>query len=578
MSVAVYVSNDSDILNLVDWAIEFARASHVPLQIVLPSKTKSKISWGEVGIPGEDAGSRHKAIFKALDEQDSAEIVLKAKIADGEECSNHDRTVVSVFEVHAPDPETAFTEKLPQLDVDLLVIPIFVPVRNGKVDVRGVNETLFDAVHCQVVCIGGSHEPQAVLNSSQKTRKLLLACENEQDTDDDLALTKTAQLARSMNADVTLLYVRPPDDVVARQVADRHLKSLAQSFSSSQIVPEKAAALADNFVEGINQLDLRKFDLILAGTRRKKTIRRLVDNLNRETDGGQVSLAILKKGTPLADRLWEKFKLAVRGFVPQIDREHRVNLVDRLNSSSKFNFDFVALISLSTLIAALGLVRNSGAVVIGAMLVAPLMTPIVAIGLALVQGNERLLKEGVKSVILGFAVAVLIGFVVGACTASEFSISQQMYAREQPNLLDLIVALASGVAAAYAMGRPHLISALPGVAIAAALVPPIATAGLSFPMGDLTLAGGAALLFFTNVIAIVLGTAITFWSVGISTYVGTNSEQQRVQAWPRYWFIGFVVISCLLAVEMTYFSDRQADPPAERNIGNTKAFVSDQDG
>lgn len=573
MSVAVYVPNDSDILNLVEWAIEFARASHAPLQIVLPSKSKSKTRWNELGIPGEEAGKRHKAIFKALAERDAADIVLKVKIADGEECSNHDRTVVSVFGLQAPEPEDSFIQKLPELDVDLLVIPTFIPVRGRKAGERGASETIFDAAACQVVCIGGSH----FSGSSGKAPKLLIACENDQDVDDDFALAKTSQLARSMSADVTLFYVRPPDDLVAKQVADRHLKRLAQGFRAGKIIPEKAAALAESFVDGMNQLDLRKFDLILAGTRSKKTIRRLVDNLNRDADGRQVALAILKKGTPLADRLWEKLKLAVRSFVPQIGREHRVNLVDRLNSSSKFDFDFIALISLSTLIAALGLVRDSGAVVIGAMLVAPLMTPLVAVGLALVQGNERLLKDGVKSVIFGFAVAVLIGLVVGVFTAAGFAISPQMYARGGPNLLDLIVALASGVAAAYAMGRPHLVSALPGVAIAAALVPPIATAGLALPMGDWTLAGGAALLFFTNVVAIVLGTAITFWSVGISTHVDSDSEHQNVRVWPRYWFIGFVIVSCLLAAQMTYWNGSESSGFERPDAGNTEAIIGEMD-
>ena len=149
-----------------------------------------------------------------------------------------------------------------------------------------------------------------------------------------------------------------------------------------------------------------------------------------------------------------------------------------------------------------------------------------------------------------------------------------MLARDLPNFIDLIVALASGVAAAYAMGRPHLVSALPGVAIAAALVPPIATAGLAVPLGSWTLAGGASLLFFTNVIAIVLGTAITFWAVGISTYVDTK-HGQKVRNWPRYWFAGFVVISCLLAAEMTYFWAKSSDGKPEGVRGNTQAIADD---
>ena len=222
--------------------------------------------------------------------------------------------------------------------------------------------------------------------------------------------------------------------------------------------------------------------------------------------------------------------------------------------NSQFNFDFGALISLSTLIAALGLVRDSGAVVIGAMLVAPLMTPLVAMGFALVQGNLKLIRSALRSVSWGFAIALLIGASIGLMLrlfAPGLEISEQMADRGSPNFLDLVVALASGVAAAYAMGRPNLISALPGVAIAAALVPPIATSGLALTMGDLTLAGGASLLFFTNIVAIVLGTAITFWCVGISTRI---SEGRPAQIWPRYWLIGFVVLSILLTLEMWNFN------------------------
>ena len=84
---------------------------------------------------------------------------------------------------------------------------------------------------------------------------------------------------------------------------------------------------------------------------------------------------------------------SIERLVPQIDREHRVALVDRIQSSSRWDFDFFVLMALSTTIAAVGLIQNSSAVVIGAMLVAPLMTPLLGLGLALVQGNPVLATE-----------------------------------------------------------------------------------------------------------------------------------------------------------------------------------------
>ena len=578
MSVAVYINNDSGAESLICWSIEFARAAHVPLQIVVPRTTKGKTDWTELAKPDQDAGSLHSAVFETLSSGYQDEIIIKANVADGDESTDHDRIVVSVHEIQGPDPEAAFAEKLPDLDIKTLLVPAFMPAKNNDASTHCSSEQLFNSVHCQVICIeGSSPEPPPTNDTTDaKPRRLLLLCEGEQDEDDDFALAKTAQLARSMSAEITLLYVRPKDSAVAQEIADRHLNKIAKGFRSSKVEVRKLAAFADSFVDGANQLVLNQFDLIVAGTRSSKVMRRLLDQLQREHGQRQVGLAMLRCGTPFTDQVWDKLKHSIRSFVPQIDREHRAKLVDRLNSNSQFDFDFVALMSLATLIAALGLARNSGAVVIGAMLVAPLMTPLVAVGLALVQANQKLLKDGIKSVLLGFAVALMIGIVTGVCIrlgSPGTVISQQMEARDAPNILDLIVALASGVAAAYAMGRPHLVSALPGVAIAAALVPPIATAGLSIPMGNLQLSGGAMLLFFTNVIAIVLGTAVTFWAVGISTYTGKSGQAVRI--WPRYWFIGFVLVSLLLAAEMTLWVPSNSEPQQDVPSGNIEQIADD---
>ena len=136
-------------------------------------------------------------------------------------------------------------------------------------------------------------------------------------------------------------------------------------------------------------------------------------------------------------------------------------------------------------------------------------------------------------------------------------ITPEMFARNTPNFLDLIVALASGVAGAYAMGRAHLVSAIPGVAIAAALVPPIATSGLSLAMGHWELFGGSLLLFATNIIAIILGTAITFWAIGINSRDAkkkVDGSQRQALMWPRYVFLGLVIISLILATEMHFYN------------------------
>jgi uncharacterized hydrophobic protein (TIGR00271 family) len=213
--------------------------------------------------------------------------------------------------------------------------------------------------------------------------------------------------------------------------------------------------------------------------------------------------------------------------VPQLGRDARVALFEHLDGGSRPSFDFMSLIALSTAIASLGLCQNSAAVVIGAMLVAPLMTPMIGSGLALVQGNAVLLRSAASAIVAGFFIALAIGFTFGA-TLPVYALTPELLARGAPNLLDLLVAGFSGVAAAYATARPNLSGALPGVAIAAALVPPIATVGVSLALKEAANARGAALLFGTNLVAIVLGATLCLRVLGVMGPKGPRLWRRRV--------------------------------------------------
>lgn len=554
MTVAVFVSSESDAASLIPWGVQFAIAEHSQLLIVCPRKSKGKRGWDPLETSEKDENALFRTVFAILDQQDKSKVVLKQDIDSGIESSDLDRVAIETQELIAPNPEEAFVEEIHKLDVNTLLLPGHEPVKVAKDEDLVWTQKLFAHAPCRVVMVRGT-PPKC-----EAPFRILVASHDETSSDDLAAISQACRLATAVQADdgepsglVTVLYVRPDDDVVARQVAEKHLKQLERGVSEKNIAFEKRIALADSFAEGINRQSLENFDLVLVGTRNPKTIRAMLRDVGQTESGPTVPVSIIRVAVPLADRFWSRFKDTVRSHVPQLDREHRVTLVDRLQENSNFNFDFIALISLSTLIAALGLARDSGAVVIGAMLVAPLMTPLVGMGFALVQGNVKLIRSAFKSVVFGFAVALAIGAILGLLLRIfHFDITQQMLYRGEPNFLDLVIALASGVAGAYAMGRPNLISALPGVAIAAALVPPVATSGLALTMGSPTLAGGASLLFFTNIVAIVLGTAFTFWAVGISTRVGADGRP--VQVWPRIWFAAFVIISFLLALLMSMFN------------------------
>lgn len=178
---------------------------------------------------------------------------------------------------------------------------------------------------------------------------------------------------------------------------------------------------------------------------------------------------------------------------------------------------FYALIVFSSAIAAMGLINGSTGVVIGAMLVAPLMTPIMAFAAALTQTWTQRQFENLLIVVTGAVLAIGVGWLLAAIIprlGSDTILPDEVLARTAPNLVDLGIALAAGAAGAYVTVRSEASSALPGVGIAVALIPPLATVGITLAVGRPDLAGGALLLFVTNFAAISLAAAITFAAAG----------------------------------------------------------------
>ncbi|WP_205750072.1 DUF389 domain-containing protein [Cryobacterium sp. SO1] len=190
---------------------------------------------------------------------------------------------------------------------------------------------------------------------------------------------------------------------------------------------------------------------------------------------------------------------------------------DGPSSSARYS-RFWLLLVLASIIASAGIVGDSTATVIGAMIVAPLMTPILGTMLATVLGDRANLIRSLLLVLGGAAAAVLIGFAVGLLvqTAVLSATNAQVAARVSPRLIDLLAALGTGVVGSVALVRRDISDTLPGVAIAISLVPPLTVAGLVLESGSVVQFLGALLLFVTNVVAI-LGTGIVVMSVyGVS--------------------------------------------------------------
>jgi uncharacterized hydrophobic protein (TIGR00271 family) len=202
-----------------------------------------------------------------------------------------------------------------------------------------------------------------------------------------------------------------------------------------------------------------------------------------------------------------------------ITESRRVEVIQDLDQASAIGRDYILLVLLSCVIATFGLVLNSGPVIIGAMLIAPLMSPILAFALALIRGDLDRLWRAVVTLLVGALLAVALSAMLGLlASAGAFNFLEELPAeilgRTRPTLFDLAIALAGGAAAAYALAQPHLSATLPGVAIATALMPPVCVVGIGLSQGRTDVAGGALLLFLANFVAIVFASSVIFAGIG----------------------------------------------------------------
>jgi uncharacterized hydrophobic protein (TIGR00271 family) len=190
---------------------------------------------------------------------------------------------------------------------------------------------------------------------------------------------------------------------------------------------------------------------------------------------------------------------------------------------------FTMLIIFASVIASGGLLSDSVASIIGAMIIAPLMTPIMGMVVALVLGSKSRFVRSLILVCAGISLSIAVGWIMAETMPFGWNplMSDQVLARTSPRLLDLVIALASGGAGAYALSRSDVADALPGVAIAISLVPPLNTVGILLAGNEGDLAKGAALLFITNFTAILLAGTITFILTGLATSAARPKGQMR---------------------------------------------------
>jgi len=217
-------------------------------------------------------------------------------------------------------------------------------------------------------------------------------------------------------------------------------------------------------------------------------------------------------------RRW--WRIAVRADVNQ------QAVINKVREDSGFTPHFAFMTSMSAGIAILGLLLSSPAVVIGAMLLSPLMGPIMGAGFALAVGDSVWLKESGKAILLGTIISILFAGLVVTMSPLQM-VTAEIASRTRPNLFDLAVALFSALAGAYAMIRGRM-GAIVGVAIATALMPPLAVVGFGLATLNWSVFGGSLLLFFTNLMTIALTATGMARLYGFRSHLSERQSQVQV--------------------------------------------------
>lgn len=250
-------------------------------------------------------------------------------------------------------------------------------------------------------------------------------------------------------------------------------------------------------------------------------------------------------------------------FLPrQLTFERKEDVLHNLSRSSSPGLDYFLLIILSCSIATMGLITDSAAVIIGAMLIAPLMSPILAISLASVSGQQEMFKRALIALVEGVILAVILSALISrAAYNSPFevlkTIPSEILSRTRPSPFDLIIALAGGAAASYALAQPNLSEALPGVAISTALMPPLCTVGVGLALGNQSISLGAMLLFLTNFSAILFAAILVFLWLGFRPlYTATRFGGVRISVIVS--FISVLIIGvALIFLSLRFVSEGQ---------------------
>lgn len=447
-----------------------------------------------------------------------------------EECQEHGDPV-ELISVTATGVARGILDTVREYRGDLLILGVHKPM-HGQVVIGTVAENVATTAPCDVLLYRSSQSPNF-------SRTLVWASGGSLAK---IACQVGALIAEKAESKVEAIFVQGSGRSYwqGRARVEQSLEGVigAEKFKRTVVT---ANDLGPGLLSRINEDDL----LILSFSRRTALEKWLMGDFVRtildRAEGPVVLVSRAVNDQPAKKQLRRSFQW----ITPTLTRVEKEDTIRQAREQSHANLDYMMLIMISAIIATLGLLLNSAAVIIGAMLVAPLMQPLVALSTGITVANFSISRRSVITVSLGVMFALVISIVTGLLVPTKVP-TAEMLSRGSPSLLDAGVALASGMIGAYASARRGIPSALAGVAIAAALMPPLCTVGLAIAFQETDLAAGSMLLFIMNITYISFsGSVVFFWlglHPGVSGMPNNDERQEQQPQWRRYLPMLFMIL------------------------------------
>ena len=425
-----------------------------------------------------------------------------------------------------------------EIGADFLVLGLKEPSQ-GHVQLGTVVENVIETAPCDVMVYRAARDP--------RFDRIVVPMDGSIPA--SIAVNMASLLAVSYECNLTTLYIQrnyrlqPENEQAIR-------KALSRITDRSRISKNIITDL--NPSNGVLK-EVSERDLLVIGFRQKTDFERWLENdiskelLNR-APGPVILISRRTRKVTAVGRIREALGRQFLRWMPTLTTIEQNELVWQSRKMATSNIDYVMLIVIAAVLATLGLLLNSAAVIIGAMLVAPLMQPLEAFSVGLLAGRRLLIRRSITTLFEGVVLALFIAILTGLLLPVDTPTSE-MLARGNPSLVDAAVALASGIVAAYATARKDIPAALAGVAIAAALMPPVCTIGLGIAFRNPSLAGGAALLFFTNIVFIIAASCGVYFWLGLRPRnFQTEDTETSLRNLTVWW--GLIVVAIIFTISV----------------------------